>query len=269
MPRAWCLVREQPHYRREAFVAGLAAAGYTLKLGEPGQDIVLDDILVIWNRYSHYESHANAFERRGGRVVVAENGYLGDDENGRQHYALAVGAHNGGGTWHVGGPERWAALGIPLLPWRTAGTHILVCPQRGIGPKNYAQHPAWPQDLCERLKQATRRPVRIRQHPGNKPAETPLAADLEDCWAMVTWASNAGTHALLAGIPVFYEGPYWIMAPAGQRDISKIDAPDYPDRLAAFERLAWAQWKVDEIASGEAFRTLLHVPGSGFRVPGV
>jgi len=255
--RAWCLIRDNPHYRRDAFVSGIAAAGYKLRPGDPSADSGHDDILVIWNRYAHWETMANAFEARGGRVIVAENGYLGDDGSGRQHYALALGHHNGGGTWPAGGPERWAALGIPLKPWRETGSHILICPQRGIGPKNYSQHPDWPKDVARRLSLFTQRPIRIRQHPGNQPPAVPLATDLADCWAVVTWASNAGVHALLAGIPAFYEGPYWALAGAGQRDVAKIEAPDYPDRFCAFQRLAWGQWQVSEIASGKPFRRLL------------
>lgn len=257
MPRAWCLIREQPHYRREAFTGGLQAAGYTLKLGDPGPGVEPGDALVIWNRYAHYEQMADAFEKRGGRVVVAENGYLGKDYGGCQHYALAVRHHNGGGTWPSDGGERWRAMNIELQPWRERGHHVLVCASRGIGPKHYAQHPDWPKDVAKRLKAVTERTVRIRPHPGGQPPLVPLEKDLEGCWAMVTWASNAGTHALIAGIPVIYEGPHWILSGAGGRDITRIEDPELPDRVPAFQRLACAQWKVEEIASGEPFKRLL------------
>ena len=136
------------------------------------------------------------------------------------------------------------------------GYHVLVCPQRGIGPKHYAQSSNWTTEIAARLRAVTKRPVRVRPHPGNKPPLVPLEKDLEQCWAMVTWASNAGTHALIAGIPVFFEAPHWILAAAGSRDVSRIDDPPLPDRLPAFERLACAQWTLEEIASGEPFRRL-------------
>lgn len=258
--RCWCLIREQVHYRREAFLAGIAAAGLDFKRGEPGGDVAPGDVLVIWNRYSHYEHMADRFEKAGGRVIVSENGYLGNDANGKQHYAIALGQHNGGGTWPSDDGSRWRSLGVELQPWRDRGHHILVCPQRGIGPKRYAQHPTWPQDVAERLKKLTQRPVRIRAHPGNQAPVVPLEKDLQDCWAMVTWASNAGTHALIAGVPVFYEAPYWILAAAGQRDLTRVDDPALPDRLPVFERLACAQWTLKEIASGEPLRLLLQLP---------
>lgn len=265
MPRAWCLIREQVHYRREAFLQGLTAAGYEIiqssrEEGNPNfSGSGAGDVLVIWNRYGHYEDWAGGFERRGGTVLVAENGYLGDDVNGRQHYALAIGQHNGGGRWHVGGPERWRALGVALKPWRERGEHVLICPQRGIGPRDYAQRADWPHRLADRLKGITRRSVRVRPHPGNvsqAEARASLARDLEGCWAVVTWASGAGIHALVAGVPVFYEAPYWILSGAGEKNVLDIDNPHYLDRETAFVGLAWAQWTVEEIASGEPFKHL-------------
>lgn len=266
MPRAWCLIREQVHYRREAFRGGLEKAGYQLCLGGPPAPPRPGDILVIWNRYGHMEEWARKFEVGGGRVLIAENGYLGNDENGRQYYAIALSGHNGSGSWPSGGiplPKsedfggRWARLGIELKPWRADGEHVLVCPQRGIGPKQYAQLPGWEESVVNRLRALTRRPIRVRPHPGRKAPERTLAEDLANCWALVTWASNAGTHALVAGIPVFFEGTYWVCAGAGERSVQRIERPAYPERLPVFERLAWAQWSVAEIASGEPFRRLL------------
>lgn len=278
MPRAWCLIRENPHYRRQAFIAGLSAAGYTVRGGEPGAEVAADDALLIWNRYSHWEQLATQFERRGGRVLVTENGYLGaqgstpkfDVAPGavrpEHYYALAWHQHNGAGVWPRDDGRRWQALGVALQPWRTDGKHILVCPQRGIGAKTYAQRPEWPQDVCRRLHALTRRPVRVRPHPGLGPGAPTLAEDLRNCWAVVTWASGAGIHALIAGVPVYVEAPAWILADAAERDLTTIDAPACRERRPAFERLACAQWTVAEIESGEAFKTLLAggAAGRGF-----
>ena len=271
MLRAWCLIRENPHYRRQAFIAGIKAAGYDFKPGEPGAEVAAGDVLVIWNRYSHWEVMAAQFERRGGRVLVAENGYLG--ANGttpkfdvaagavrpEHYYALAWDGHNGAGRWPADDGSRWRALHVTLKPWREGGTHVLVCPQRGIGPKRGTQPAEWTQDACKRLAALTRRPVRVRPHPGLGPGAVPIAEDLQDCWAVVIWASGAGIHALLAGVPVFSEGPHWICTGAASRNLAMIEDPamDNERRLSAFERLACAQWTVAEIASGEAFNRLL------------
>lgn len=264
---AYSLIRSQPCYRAEAFAAGLKAAGYeVLRRGperaRPG------DVLLIWNRYAGTHEIASCFEKEGGTVVVAENGYLGaggsvpkfDVHPGgprpEHYYALAVGWHNGRGRWPSGGPERFAALGVELKPWRTGGDHVLVCPNRSFGVGEQLMHPDWAARVLERLRRAGAPPARVRPHPGNDRPARPLSADLEGARAVVIWSSGAGVHALAAGIPVFVEAPFWIMKAAGAS--GSVDEPQMPDRLEHFERMSWAQWTVAEIASGEPFRHLLH-----------
>lgn len=268
MGRAFCFIREQPSYRREAFASGLSAAGLTVSCQDyhapsiPWGSIGRDDVLVIWNRYSTVEQLANRFESQGGRVIVAENGYLGADESGIQYYALALKGHNGSGQWPIGGPERWERLGIELKPWRESGDHVLVCPNRSFGPKGFAMPQGWGEATAQRLRQITKREVRLRPHPGNWQQKTEevrasLADDLKGAWAVVIWASSAGLHALISGIPVFREAPHWVGGDASQRDVMRIDAPAYPDRLPALQRMAWAQFTIAEISGGEPFRRLL------------
>lgn len=42
-------------------------------------------------------------------------------------------------------------------------------------------------------------------------------------------------------------------------DKTKIASPEMPNRYAAFVRMSWQQWFVDEVGRGEAFDTLLRV----------
>ena len=269
--RAWCVLREQPNYRRDAFMAGLAAAGYKAIAQElhtaqiDFRSVRAEDRLVVWNRYGTGEVLARNFEGAGGRVIVAENGYLSPD--GRQRYALANDQHNGGGTWPEGGGERFAALGAELKPWRgqdgtraVDGGHILVCPNRPFGPKGFAMAQDWAAGAARRLQQHTKREVRVRPHPGNwqkEPPKVPLADDLAGCWAVVTWASSAGVHALLAGVPVIFEAPWWICSGAAWTELRKVDStPSHDGRPKTFARLAWAQWTTEEISSGLPFKLL-------------
>lgn len=258
--KAYCLIRSQPVYRREAFAAGLARHGYEVRLAWPPQRIEHGDVLVIWNRYAEWHDVATRFEKAGGIVLVAENAYLGLDRNDRRRYAIASYGHNGSGCWHVGQENRFAELGIPVLPWRTEGKHVLVCPNRSFGRPDLIMPPDWAQDVARRLQQYTRRTVRIRPHPGNDPPRIPLVDDLKDAWAVVIWSSSAGCEALVRGIPVFCEGPRWICKAATQ-PIREIESPKpLPDRAAALHALAWAQWHVEEIENGTAFEHLLHRP---------
>jgi hypothetical protein len=203
--KAYCLIRQQPHYRHESFVAGLKAAGYDVACSRPDFPARRDQVLLIWNRYGEIEQLADRFEADGGTVLVAENGYLGAAVDGKtgipkqqvakgiepQHYyAIARHGHNGSGQTVA----RWRpralceALGLELAPWRTDGRHILVCPNRYFGMKGFIQPQDWDEKTAQRLRKLTGRPVRIRPHPGNGKPLIPLEHDLQDCWAVAVWA---------------------------------------------------------------------------------
>jgi hypothetical protein len=113
----------------------------------------------------------------------------------------------------------------------------------------------WLADVHKRLSRLTDRRLVIRRHPG--PDKTEPYDALRGAWAAVTWGSGAGIKALSVGVPVFHEFPSWIGAPAARLGIEDIEKPWLGDRLPMFQRLAWAQWTLAEIASGEAFRCLL------------
>lgn len=250
MPTAVCMIRAQPHYRREAFEAGLSKVGYTIT-SAPSR-VTKGDLLVVWNRYGHYDQIARRFEAAGATVIVVENGWLGQGK----YFAIAKSHHNGAGVWTTGEEDRWSPLGIHPKPWRQSGDDILILPQRGIGPPGVAMPAGWAASVFSRLSKITKRPIRVRPHPGKEP-HPPLDPDFENCWAAVTWGSGAAVHAIVAGIPVFHEMPNWIGAPAARAGILEIEDPFLGDREPMLRRLAWAQWSAAEVSSGEPFRWLL------------
>lgn len=235
---------------------GLKAAGYAICTNAYDLKIKPTDLFVVWNRYGHFGDEAVAWEKRGGLVLVVENGYYGQDSEGRQHYAIAADGHNGSGRWPEPQHDRLSALNIEFKPWRTQGDHILICGGRGIGSPETAQPAGWDTVIYNQIKKISKRPIIIRPHPGNHVARIPLADDLKDCWAMVTWSSNCATEALIAGIPVHYCGPFIATAGAATRGIESINNPPLGDRLSPFQQLAWQQWTVEEITSGEPFERL-------------
>ena len=253
------MVRTDPMYRRDACLHGLKAAGFEIvpKLDRPKPG----DCVVVWNRYGNYETEALRFESAGAAVIVMENGYLGhrEDEyrkpfaaNGEQLYAVALDHHNGAGRWYVGEPGRWREQGIEVKPWRTEGEHILVLPQRGIGPPGVAMPAGWPEKTVARLRTLTERKVVVRPHPGNNATQRPLGRDLEGAWCVVTWASGGGLKALCAGVPVFYGFDRWIgrCLPFDLNDPDLVTGRatlEYPlngPREAMLDGLSWAQHSI-------------------------
>lgn len=258
LKRALVLVKANPHYRRDAFEAGLKANGFKLvnRLDDPGPG----DALLTWN-LTGLDRLASLFKQRGGKVIVAENAYL-SPAGVPQMYALSEGGHNGAGRIpFVAEESRWRALGVELKPWRRDGKHILVAAQRGIGAKDMASPHGWHQRFAEKLQRATKRHVRIRAHPGHAGKGRSLAEDLRDAWAVVIWNSSVGVHALAAGIPVFYAAPHWICSRAAVPLTAgaDIERPNlsYLDREEAMKRMAHGQFHYQEIATGEPIRRVL------------
>lgn len=247
-------LRASDHYKRSTILAGLERCGF--KVGEPPKRIPQPgDVLVIWNRWRTDEAIAARYEAAGARVIVVENGFIGADKRGHQLFAIALRNHLGAGQWNVGPEDRWSRLGIELAPWRTDGDEIVVLPQRGIGVRGVGMPDGWTDSIVSRLKRITKRPLRVRPHPGM--SRTDPKDDLRHAWAAVTWASGAGIKSIVHGVPVFHEMGRWIGAPAAKFGIDDLENPFLGNRLPMLQRLAWAQWNLEEIRSGEAFRCLL------------
>ena len=257
-PRAWLRLRSTPHYRRDAFTCGLERLGYDVVVD--GRRIEPCDVLVLWNRHRRDNDLAARFEAANQPVIIAENAYISPSWS-KKWFALALNHHLGAGSWRSDGPERWRSFGIKLQPWRGSGKHVLVLCQRGIGEPGVAMSGHWPRDAAGLLKKMTERRLRMRHHPGMARQMRSLEGDLDGAHCCVTWASGAAIKALAAGYPVFYGLRNWVGAGAAVRFLAgcDIEKPRMDDaaRLTMFERLAWCQWNVDEIESGEAFAWLL------------
>lgn len=257
MLQACVMFKPSVAYRREVFCAGLQHLGYQI-VERPLVHPDKSDLIVMWNRNIYEENIAKNYEGAGATLIIAENGYIGKDADGHKLFALAKRHHNGAGLWHVGQQKRG---NIALAPWRDKGDHLLLLPQRGIGAPGVAMPRSWVQSMQQRLKRITSRPIRTRYHPGA--AKTDPIDDLKGAHAAITWGSGAAIKALAAGYPVFHEMKAWIGASAATHfnDKTDIEQPFMGDRLPMFERLAWAQWSVAEIESGEAFSQLLRGQG--------
>lgn len=248
MSIAVCHIRAEPVYRREAFLSGLKRAGYNVV--ERGTPASKADMLVIWNRYGRFEAMADQWEKDGGTVLVAENGYIGKDELARQYYALAVHGHNGSGWWPIGDEDRFSKLGIDVKPWQDSPAgYALICGQRGIGSRMMASPSNW--HINAQRHMAKLGPTKIRLHPGNRPAVTHLEDDLSGARCCVIWSSASGVKALTLGVPVQYDAPHWVC------DIGALklrgEAASITHREAALQKMAYAQWSVAELESGLPF----------------
>lgn len=273
--RAWLAVKDQPHYRADAFRAGLRRLGYEVVPIIRGT-IEPDDLLVTWNLHGEAEQRAGLFRAAGAKVIVAENGYIGKDKDGRQLYALARDAHNGAGRWPQENDAgmRWmrqwaegivddiATEGKLIAALGRNPSVVLVAAQRGIGSRQMRSPDGWHKQVAAQL-QARRMTCWVREHPGAlfgaAKNQTPLYRHLAAARCVVVWSSSVGVRALLHGIPVVYCAPQWICADAAGWGIAAVEGAthNYDATLKAMHRLAWAQWSIAEIESGEPFARLV------------
>lgn len=250
--RAAVLIRPEPHYRADAFTSGLQRLGYKVSA-----DVARCDVLVTWNRNSSKDRFAQAVLKRGGRVLVAENAYLGNGFTNERAYSLSEGEHSGPGKWPFLDKLRWHTFGYPLLDPKTEGDgSVLLLVQRGIGSPVTAQPFGYATKMEGALSKHYK--VRVRKHPG-KSETHPLEDALRGCSAVATWASGAAVRAVAMGYPCYYGLHKWVLADCSCPlwDIKKPFVLDAHKRQVAFERLAWCQWRLSELASGFAFDTLL------------
>lgn len=253
-PHANILIHQSSYYRRDTFAAGLKAHGYQI-INNRNVMPTSDDVLLVWNRSPSINGIAKLYAKAKAKIIVAENGYIGCAD-GSKTIALARTHHNGAGQWHVGEEDRWSQLGQVIRPWRKDGEHILLLPQRGIGEPGIASPRNWEQSAIRRLRRITDRPIKVRRHPG-KTRCRPIEQDLDEAWCAVTWGSGAGIKTIVYGVPVFHDLRHWIGRDAASC-VWDIEKPYLLDRMQMLHRLAWAQWRWDEIQSGLAFDYLLN-----------
>jgi hypothetical protein len=240
-----------------AFADGIAAAGHkahfrSISDHAKGETELCDAVIVDGLRERGADVLAD-FTKRGIPVIVTDLGYV-DRASGptdiEGHWQVGIGGLN----WLPSidcPPDRFAKLGVKLAPPAKGGKVTIIAGQH-VGD---AAHPfksadeiaAWAEELAEKIDGD----VVFRPHPRspdvrpNLPIDDlPLAESLARAKAVVAYTSNVGNDALLAGVQPIANGP------AVWADVS-LD-----DRAAYFAKLAYAQWTIDEIASGEAVRFL-------------
>jgi len=245
------LAEKWPLKRFEMFRDGFLKLGYAVN-----HKPVMSDVLVIWNRYREGGELAAKYEREGNSVLVAENAYISPDSAKRKYTALSRTGHNGSGWTPYEGPERWDRMEIDLHSWRKDGDWILLCAQRGLGAPGMAMPKTFMDEMREMLQKTTGRHIEMRNPPALHQNQRPLKELWPLLCGVVVWTSNMATNALRQGVPAYYMGPHHVMQGAAIQGVDRILKPEYPDREAAFRRLAWAQWTREEIVSGEALEHL-------------
>jgi hypothetical protein len=163
--------------------------------------------------------------------------------------------------------DRFDHFGLRVKPWRSTGSHILLAGMsaKSAGTRGFKPH-EWELGAIAAIREATDRPIVYRPKPswndatpipGTRfsPRGETLADALADCWAVATFHSNVAVDALLAGIPAYCETG--VGAELSMTGIAALEDPPLPTgREQLMADIAYVQWHVAEMQSGECWRYL-------------
>ena len=140
--------------------------------------------------------------------------------------------------------DRFARLNIKIKKRKRGSKILLVPPLEGFSARFY-QVSNWLKNTIDEIKKYSDRKIII----SNK-FDIKKASDyFNETFCLVTYHSNTGIDAIINGIPCIFTNP--------QRQFSKIseiENPPYSEKI--LYNLAYAQWNIHEIRSGEAWSFL-------------
>ena len=194
------------------------------------------DLVVIVGLRGKGADALRDYQERDVPVLVIDFGYLNrataEDSDG--YWQVGLGGLNQIPQFECPG-DRFEALGLDIQkPVKGDGPVILCAQVIGDAAHQFdteAKLEAWAETVEH---------DEYRAHPGTGVESEPLGDVLARAGKIVTWNSNVGHDALLAGVPVEAHGP----APYAGVELK--------DREGYFARVAYGQWTVPEMEEGLA-----------------
>lgn len=252
---------EHQQCAQAALAEGFRSIGVDVKLSTGGAST---KHVAVWGWRK-----AKRLRRRGHNVLVIERGYLGDRH---QYHSLAWNGLNGRATFpdygQVSG-DRFRRV-AELKPWKYDGDYIVLLGQvpgdQSLRGKDLRP---WYSRIAAECREIYGLPVVWRPHPLSvgRPGvwqpdadiarvDGPLDQVLDNAALAVTWNSNSGVDAVLAGVPT-------IVADEGSMlyHMTEHTPGIYPrfNRTQWAYQLSWRQWDLDEIAKGIPCRGLVDI----------
>ena len=214
--------------------------------------------------------------------------------SGKPVIVLEVGGIKRGTTWKVGlnGINRDAyfgdsgndstradSMGLVLKPWRSDGEFILICGQndKSLQWQNMPRMSQWVMDTIDEIQKYTDMPIIFRPHPRcrldtiehqyknvfrDSPQKITGTYDdynlsFQKAHAVISWSSNPGPQAIIAGIPAFVSHSSLAYDVANDIDfLHDIRDPLRLDRRQWLNDYAHTEYTIDEIAEGKPLKLL-------------
>ena len=151
--------------------------------------------------------------------------------------------HNGKGNYP---DDRLKKLNLEIVEQNTSGHYIILSEPSETMKKIYNKA-NWVNDTKKILKNYTDRQLIVH----NKFSKENLDDLLKNAWAFISLQSTAGFKAMLRGVPAYFTDQ-------SLQNISKIEDIENPSiDYKIFNNLAYGQWTLEEIGSGEAWESIL------------
>jgi hypothetical protein len=244
------------------------------------QDYEPSDVAVVFGvqkkavPFSKFRGNVIQKQKESGkRTIVLETGYINRGDGPDNHYAAGFDGLNGRADFNnCDSPsDRWEKLGVQLKPWKR-GSRIILCGQiPWDAAVDHTNHLQWLKNKILDIHEYTDREIVFRPHPKYANREIlnhidrsficrwsteSLLDDLQDAWCVMTFNSNSGVEAAIEGVPVFVDDCGSMAFPVANRSIIYIDNPKTPEREQWAHNLAYCQWTLDEMRSGETWNHL-------------
>ena len=150
--------------------------------------------------------------------------------------------HNGKGNFPN---DRLKKLNLEIIDQKKTGSYIILSEPSETMKKVY-NVPRWVEDTTKLVKKYSDRKLLVH----NKFSKETLDVILKDAWAFVSLQSTAGFMAMSKGIPCYFTENS--LAHIGR--IQNIENPIIDYKI--FNNLAYGQWTLKEIETGEAWENI-------------
>ena len=150
--------------------------------------------------------------------------------------------HNGRGSFP---DDRLKKLKLKIVDQKKSGNYIILSEPSEAMKKVYKVS-NWTNDTVQLIKKYSDRKIIVH----NKFSNKPLKSLLKNAWAFVSLQSTAGFMAMLNGTPSYFTD-------STLKHISKIHDIENPMiDYNIFNNLAYGQWTIKEMESGEAWEII-------------
>lgn len=259
------------HQKAHAYAMSLGLSKHGIRSSFSYQKVLPTacDVAVVWG-YKPLP-FIRRLEAQGSRLLLMERGYFPD----RMLWTVLSwdGLNNRGKL-----PEcldqgqrlesNWPNI---IKPWNEGGHYVLVCGQLpGDAALQGMNIDRWARGVTDILVKQHGKSVRYRPHPwlgsiqrtvcpvgAELSVNSSLEQDLAGAEFCVTFNSNSGVDSILAGVPTVTLDKGAMSWSVASHALSEPLVK--PDRYAWANKLAWCQWKMSEIAGGDAWAVLREI----------